>query len=300
MRLKLEGLSGVLKASTAKPQVPTLPPARTPRSKNGKQVAELNSKAVLRFIGHFGHLRVAEIARAVWPHRAYGEQMALRTLRRLEKESLVVPRRNAVGGMSYVLTRRGAAWLDLRGIEARHGLDLSSVAGGTFMHRTISTRFLIERQIIGHQVAGEYAVQQGRLPFSLDALTRRTQKLPDGLTWTKSMAGESKVWLVETEHAPKPMEEIIRILKPAEFVGTWIDPSRKAKLVGLVVLFDSALNHCHRILRAADRLWGHQPSSSREVLESSVRLVFVELGAPLVWRRYSELNLAEFRRQKQR
>ncbi len=134
-----------------------------------------------RPVAHFGHARVVELARAGWPTARYGEQVCRRTVQRLLRQGLLRERRNPLGSKSLCLSRPGAAWLELRGIKAQQTLELSSVAGPTFFHRTMGTRYLIERQVAGCQVAGEYLILRRQLPFSIDELTKVLQRLPDGL-----------------------------------------------------------------------------------------------------------------------
>ncbi len=55
--------------------------------------------------------------------------MAQRTVRALVEAGELMPRRNCHGGLSYVLTRVGAAALEERGIAARHGLARTAASG---------------------------------------------------------------------------------------------------------------------------------------------------------------------------
>lgn len=144
MKLHSDSLLGLL----TRPAVPTTTalPRPVPR-RSGRETARLNEFNVMKAVAQFGHLRVIELARAVWPQARYGEQLARRTVARLVAQGLLLERRNALGSRSLCLTRGGAAWLDARGVEAQHTLDLSSVAGSTFFHRTLATRYLIERQV---------------------------------------------------------------------------------------------------------------------------------------------------------
>jgi hypothetical protein len=291
MRIELNALAGMLKPGTEQPQVAL----RRSALKNGREIAERNEFKTLLAVNSFGHLRIAEIARFVWPQSKYSEQMARRTVKRLESEGLLVARRNAVGGQSYVLSRRGAGWLELRGHEARHGLDLSSIGGGTFLHRTISTRYLIEQWVAGYQVAGEYASQQNRLPFSLTHYMRKHRKLPDGLVWRETRSGAILLEIIETENAAKPTEEICRVLQAAELVGRILDPGKNVQLIGLTIVFDAMLNHAERVRRASDILWSGLEPARRAQLESVIRLVFVELKPPLVWASFRHESLREYK-----
>lgn len=237
----------------------------------------------MKAVAQFGHLRITELARAVWPTAAYGEQVARRTSARLVEQGLLLPRRNALGSKSLCLTRVGAAWLDARGVEAQHTLDLSSVAGSTFFHRTLATRYLVERQIQGFQVAGEYQLLRRKTPFPMDGLVRTLRKLPDGCVWKRGPDGLVAVELIEQEAAAKSRPELEKCLKAAEFAGQVLDRAGVYRLAGLVFVFDRDLNHARRILLAATSLWGSRPQPERVTLERRVKLVAVELRDPLVW-----------------
>lgn len=157
-------------------------------SRSGREVARLNELNCVIAVSKWGHLRIQELACAVWPKARFAEQLAARTVRRLTNRGLLLERRNALGGRSLCLTRAGVTWLEARGIEAQHTLDLTSVSGPTFFHRTFATRYLIERQNAGQQVAGEYLILRRKLPFKIEALSRALRKLPDGFTWSRMPA----------------------------------------------------------------------------------------------------------------
>lgn len=252
----------------------------------------------MKAVAQFGHLRVSELARAVWPHARYGEQMARRTVARLVARGLLLERRNALGSKSLCVTRRGAAWLDARGVEAQHTLDLSSVAGSTFFHRTLATRYLIERQVEGFQVAGEYQLLRRKVPFTIDGLVKALSKLPDGMVWQRKAEGAVAVELVEQEAAAKARQELEKCLKAAEYVGQSLDTEGRYRIGGLVFVFDRELNHARRILLAADSLWGNRTHVERALLEKRVKLVAVELRDPLVWVSSSLVTLHDLRQRR--
>lgn len=260
-----------------------LPVARVRELRCGREVARANELKCVRAVSHYGHLRVAELARCVWPMARFGEQVARRTVRRLVQEGLLLERRNALGSKSLCLTRTGASWLDLRGVTAHHTLDLSSVSGPTFFHRTMATRYLIERQVAGCQVAGEYLILRRQLPFSIDGLAKALRKLPDGLVWQRRTDGSLAVDLVEQEAAPKARAEIEKCLRAAEYVGSPLSSDGVFKVGGLVFVYDRTLNHGRRLLLAANSLWGGRPEAERMTLERRVKLVSVELREPLLW-----------------
>lgn len=294
MKLPSVELQGLLN----KPANPRTPPKpRLAPKRSGREVARLNELRVMKAIAQFGHLRVVELARAVWPQARYGEQLARRTVERLVAQGLLLGRRNALGSRSLCLTRGGAAWLEVRGVEAQHTLDLSSVAGSTFFHRTLATRYLIERQTEGARVAGEYQLLRRKAPFPVEPLFKALRKLPDGLVW-QSKAGHQSVELVEQEAAAKARAELEKCLRAAEFVGRPLDAEGHYRVGGLVFVYDRELDHAKRILSAAASLWGNRPHAERATLEKRVRLVAVQLRDPLVWVGSSTGTLHDLRQRR--
>lgn len=251
----------------------------------------------MKAVAQFGHLRISELARAVWPQARYGEQVARRTVARLIARGLLLERRNALGSKSLCVTRGGAAWLDARGVEAQHTLDLSSVAGSTFFHRTLATRYLIERLVDGFQVAGEYQLLRRKTPFPIDALVKALRKLPDGMVWQRRADGTASIELVEQEAAAKARQELEKCLRAAEFVGQSLDAEGRVRIAGLVFVFDRELNHARRIALAAATLWGNRSHAERVALEKRVKLVAVELRDPLLWVSASTVTLHEWRQR---
>ena len=295
-QLPTEYLHGLLsKLAPANPS-PSHRVRATPR-RSGRETARLNEHKVLRAVAQFGHLRISELARAVWPQARYAEQLARRTAARLVATGMLLERRNALGSRSLCLTRGGAAWLELRGVEAQHTLDLSSVAGSTFFHRTLATRYLIERQVEGAQVVGEYQLLRRKAPFDVDAVMRATRKLPDGMVWQRRASGPMDVELVEQEAAAKARQELEKCLRMAELVGRPLDARGLYRVGGLVFVYDRELNHARRILLAAASLWGDRPHAERVMLERRVKLVAVELRDPLVWVGSSTVTLHDLRQR---
>ena len=294
MKIDRSDLAGVLAASTATPQW-----QRNQGSShlklNGREVARDNDLCVMKMVMFYGHIRFIELGRAVWPKAAFAEQMGRRTAKRLVTQGLLLERRNALGSTSLCVTRAGAAWLEARGIDAHHTLDLSSVSGPTFFHRTLATRFLIERQIDGDNVAGEYQIYRGQLPFSIAVLVRVMRKMPDGLVWRRRHDGKIHVYWVEQESSIKARPDIERCLQAARHVGTTLTPDGMVVLAGLLFVFDCSMSHAKRIRLAASTLWGSLPVSERVALEQKVKLVSVEILPPLVWVSHRETTLADYR-----
>jgi len=296
MRINTDLASGLLTQAVT--------PSNTKHSRNGgasgRDTARANEIRVGAAVAKYGHLRVAEIARVVWPGANYPEHMAQRTCRRLVIAGYLMARRNALGGTSYVLTRAGAGWLALHRIDARHTLELSSVGGATFIHRTLATRFLIERAIQGARVAGEYEMAKRSPPFSIEWLVKALKKLPDGIVWRQDSAGRIGFEWVEVENAAKPKTELLRLLRVAMYAGQTIDGERNARLTRLIIVFDAALNHASQLMRAADELWGDFSPERRAQYENSVHLVSVNLRAPLVWVSHASITLHEYRQRRRK
>lgn len=295
MKLSAHQLGLLTPAGAAASPITKTP--RTARKQCGREVARKNELATLKTIAQFGHARISEISRSGWPRARYGEQVARRTVARLVSQGLLLGRRNALGSTSYCLTRGGAAWLDARGVEAQHTLDLSSVAGSTFFHRTLATRYLIERQVEGYQVAGEYLLLRRKMPFPIDGLVKALRKMPDGMVWQRKPDGSVAVELVEQEATAKARTELEKCLKAAEFVGHALDRDGAYRVSGLVFVFDRELNHARRIALAANSLWGGRTLAERATLERRVKLVAVELRDPLVWVTSSVTTLHDFRQR---
>ncbi len=294
MKLPTSDLSGLLSKPTTPKQAPKQ--RQTPK-KSGREIARANELKAMKAVAAFGHLRITELARAVWPLARYAEQLARRTAARLLAAGLLLERRNALGSRSLCLTRGGAGWLELRGVDAQHTLDLSSVAGSTFFHRTLVTRYLIERQVEGFHVAGEYQLLRRKTPFPIDALVKALRKLPDGMVWQRRADGTASIELVEQEAAAKARQELEKCLRAAEYVGQALDAEGRYRIGGLVFVFDRELNHARRIALAAASLWGNRSQAERVALEKRVKLVAVELRDPLVWVSSSTVTLHEWRQR---
>ncbi len=121
--------------------------------------------------------------------------------------------------LSYVLSRIGAATLEVRGFEAHHGLDLASVSGPTFTHNALTARWCLHKRREGFQTYTEYALQHGQAPVNAQQLLKSYGKMPDAVI----VRGE-RLWLVETESAPKSKHELMRIAALAEHVGRKVHP----------------------------------------------------------------------------
>lgn len=280
MRVTSDVLGGLLR-----------PPAPPPKQPTSRERAAMNRLRVLQAVAEHGHLRCSDLAAACWPGAKYGEQMSQRCVRALVEAGELMPRRNCHGGLSYVLTRPGAAALEVRGIEARHGLDLASVSGPTFTHNALTARWCLHKRGEGFDTFTEYALMNanttGRAPVSAQQLLKRYGKLPDAM-----LVRGDRLWLVETESAPKSTQELMRIAALAEHTGRKVHPELPYVLAGLFVVFDGSQNHGACIARAARERWQRYNNADQATLAGRVTLARVSLGLPLVWRGCSEERLS--------
>lgn len=268
MRLSPDLLSGLLRKPAPPPKLPT-----------SRERAAMNRLRVLRAVADHGHLRCADLAAACWPGARFGEQMAQRTVRVLVASGDLKARANCHGGLSYVLTRLGAAALEVRGIGAHHGLDLASVRGPTFTHHALTSRWCLHMQSQGFQAFHEYAVASGRAPVTTEQLLRRYGKVCDAV-----LVRGDQFWLAETEAAPKSTQELMRIAGLAEHVGRRVHPDLPFVLAGVHIVFNAEQNHAARIAKAARERWQRYTAAQKQTLAARITLSRVSLGLPLVWR----------------
>ena len=274
MKISSDILGGLLRPPAPKP--------KQPKQATSREIAAANRLRVLAAVGEHGPLRCADLGAACWPGAKFGEQMAQRTVRGLVETGELKARANALGGTSFVLTRPGAAALELRGIDARHGLDLA-VSGPTFRHTALTSRWCIDKQGQGFQTFTEYALIQGHAPVSRELLLKRYGKHCDGV-----LIKGDKLYLVETESAPKATAELVRICAMVEHIGRRVHPNLPFVLGGLFVVFDGEQNHASRIARAARERWGRYSLADQAKLAACTVLARVRLGLPLIWRGCTE------------
>lgn len=240
--------------------------------------AAVNQLRVLQAVAAYGHLRSADIAAACWPAIKSAMPMAQRTVRTLVALGQLMGRSNALGGTSYVLTRRGASRLELHGTSARHGLDLA-VSGATYRHATLTSRWCIHKRCECYQAFNEYALVNGYAPVSRAQLLQRFKKMPDAI-----LVRGDKLWLCETESAVKALPELLRIVALAEHVGRKVHPELPYILAGVVIVFDAQQNHARRIAKAAHERWWRYSATEQATLYARITLSRVSLSLPLVWR----------------
>lgn len=248
-------------------------PAAKPAGPSARELAEQNRLRVLRAVSEHGHLRTTDIAAACWPDARYALQMSQRTTKVLCTTGLLLARRNAHGGTSYVLTRPGARTLEARGIAARHGLDLASVSGSTFAHHALTSRWCIEKHQQGFEVHTEYAIRSGHAPISALQLIARFGKMPDAV-----LIRGTRLWLVETESAPKASEDLMRIVGLVEKADQRVHAELTYTMAGLYIVFDADLNHSHRLARAGRQRWWGRSAGEKAALASRITLAHVHRG----------------------
>jgi hypothetical protein len=264
-------------------------------SPDKRLVAQRNELSILQIVRDYGHLRRSEIARAVWPHSTQGvaEKMAYRTVSRLIESGNLRDRPNSLGGRSVVLTSRGASVLRSVGVQAHDGHELSSVAGPQFYHRTIGTRYLIERSTQGHASYGEYALSKCWAPVGVPEFRARYGKLPDGIVVVPGAERgydgnvQAADW-IEVESSYKPEQELFRIFEVAWKAGTCLGRSESLILDRVVFVYDESQRHENQIVASLKRYMRTHPAN--ETLLSSIVFVRCKLSLPLVWLGHSELD----------
>jgi hypothetical protein len=280
MRLSSEEMGALLRRPAPRP---------SPRER-----AAISKLLVLSTLAAYGHLRPIEVA-TCWSGSRWGLQMAQRCLRRLVETGEAKSRANSVGSTSYVLTHLGARTLDLHGLKGKHGLDIRSVSGGTFIHHSITSRYVIEKKLQGHEAFIEFGIAAGVAPVSTSMLRDRFQKMCDGILIQRHsdpsphrvQVMQNQLTLIEVEAARKPIDELMRILSLTSMVGARVQPDLPYLLSGIVFVYAEP-THADRIKRAALSLWSQQSAARRAELAGRVTMVKVNIGLPLVWRGFSE------------
>jgi hypothetical protein len=269
--------------------------ADTTRRPDGRIIAAKNERGVLELIRKYGHIRCAEIARSEWSEstQVVAEKMASRTSRRLVAMKQVMVRRNALGGRSYVLARAGVRRLRAWGLDAEPGYDISSVSGPQCYHRTLATRYLVERSVAGHQSFGEYALAKGWAPINHSDLRRAFGKIPDGIVIVPGSErgyrdNRFAVDWIEVESSTKPTKELHRIFSVAQKPARWLDENQTMMLDRVVFVYCIEQGHEGRILRALQR-YTSAHGATPELLR---RIAFArcDIEPPFVWRHCDEIE----------
>jgi hypothetical protein len=262
-----------------------------PRRQSSCEIRRQADLAALRLVARFGHATVADLS-ALHPGK-YAVQSAQRVVRRLVGHSppLLARRTNALGFGSLVCTRPGAAFLELHGTMARHGMNLNSIAGPTFRHHAITSRFCQTQEMLGITAWTEHAIGLGMSDLSHREVLELCGKLPDALLCTPTMGSENapgrSVEAVEVELARKGTPCLIRCLRQAERASAGATV-RGHTLQGVVFVFDREQNHASRIARVAQALW---TPPQRVQFARHVRLVSVAIKPPLAFGKWEEHQL---------
>ena len=266
--------------------------------KNGRALAFENEFAFLNLVHRYGHVRHADIARFIWPRssRANAKTMAGRTGSRLLRNNEITRVFNPLGGFSYLLTPSGArkigAALDLDDVKS--GAELKSVFGSRFFHRSIGTRYLIEKEIEGFTAYGEYALFRGHDGLSREMFVEKFRRVPDGLVLANGDARgyDEDITLVdwiEVENYYKPPQELNKILEIAMKSGTWLDTDRKLMLHRVVFVYLSISAHQRSIISGVERFIRAHGVKDQFLLDSIV-LADCEVRPPLSWMGCMEMS----------
>jgi hypothetical protein len=287
MRLSSDEVAGFLR--------PTVAPAKRaePLDRAGPLERALRARlSVLMALAQFSHLRPVEVSAACWPVARSGLQLAQRCLKRLAEAGEVRGVPNSVGTTSFVLTHTGTRTLRLHGLCGKHGLNIRSFAGGSFLHHAINSRYAIEQRNLGHECHTEYGIAAGFAPFSTVTLRSRFKKSCDGLLIrnapSRPQGADKLTFVVEVEAARKPALEIMRILSIADLVGQRIDPGQPYVIEGVVFAFNEAQGHEAYIRKIARSFWHQRPSAERAMLARSITFAKMRYDLPLSFQALTE------------
>lgn len=265
--------------------------------------AHRNELAVLTLLHRYGHVRQTDIGRAVWPKSAIttAKSMTARTLARLMKSKQVFRMGNPLGGYSYLLTWIGANRVGLSlEDDVRSGRGITSVTGPHFIHRTLGTRYLIEKEADGLTAYGEYAIYRGLAGLNRDTFTKPFKKIPDGLVLVNGTVrgldpGITAVDWVEVESYYKPPVERRKIIALCEKFGTWIDRDRKLLLDRIVFVYSSMNAHEPSLLSGIDSYVREHKITNPQIL-SKIVLARCDIRPPFIWVGYTEVSWLQMQR----
>jgi hypothetical protein len=166
------------------------------------------------------------------------------------------------------------------GTKSRHGLDLRGVRGPTFTHHSLTNTFVCKKRGAGFDGWSEYGVVNGRAPFSAqDLLTLCRGKLCDAV-----ICRGTQLWLCETESARKAVDELGRVVGLCELVGKRVRPDLPFVVAGVIIVYDSSVDHGKRIARAALARWSSMSDAERNKLAARITLCKAKIDLPQVWR----------------
>jgi hypothetical protein len=238
-----------------------------------------NRLRVLRAVADFGHLTCAQVSFCCYPQARYPLQLAQRSIARCVREGLLILRTNCHGGRSFVISRRGAALLEVHGTKRRHGLDLRGVKGPTFTHHSLTNAFVCKKRGDGFAGWSEYGIVNGHAPFSAhDLMTLCRGKLCDAV-----ICKGTQLWLCETESARKAHDEVLRVVGLSELVGKQVRPDLPFVVAGVIIVFDSSFDHAKPLAKAARARWSGMSELDKVRLASCIILCRVKIALPQVW-----------------
>lgn len=267
--------------------------------KNGRALAFDNEFAFLDLVRRYGHVRHSDVARSLWPRssKVVASTMAGRTSARLLRNNDITRVHNPLGGFSYLLTPIGARKLGAAldpddKDDVRSGTGIRSVFGPQFFHRTVGTRYLIEKEIEGFTAYGEYAIFRGHGGISREMFVEKFRKVPDGLVLAKGATRgyDPEITLVdwiEVENYYKPPQEREKILDIAMKSGTWLDAERKLMLHRIVFVYLTINAHQRSITGGIEKFIRTHGIKDQFFFDSIV-LAECDVLPPFSWRGYTE------------
>jgi len=273
--------------------------------KNTLTSAHRNEMAVLILVHRYGHVRKQDIARAIWPRSSEKSAlvMAHRTIDRLLKKKNLIKIPNTIGGTSYTLRAQGANRLEGAGVlGVKSGRGISSISGPQFFHRTLGTRYLIEKGIDDLEAYGEYAIYRGLFGIDRNLFVKKFKKVPDGLLLVpgaqRGMDPEfiAADW-VEVESFYKPPREIRKILDLSMKTGEWLDQSKKIMLDRAIFVQSTLNSHEESLHNSIESYINEHKISNPELLEKIV-IAKCNVELPFVWKGMSERTWLSISQEK--
>jgi hypothetical protein len=249
-------------------------------------IARENSSRVLTALADWGALKTESVSALCFPATRYsqGLQLAQRKLKALAAAKMVVPRVDAHGSRSWVLTAAGGAM-----VGSRHGYDLNP-AGAKFSHTHLGARYLIFKQVNeGYTCYSEHAFTHNRCPFRSPDLIAALGKIPDGVLLTGGQRAP-QFYALETEVALKSEALISRQIGALANLGKRLCPGLPHVFAGLIVLFPAEMEwHAARLASAARRRWSQYPKPQE--LADRVVIARAEIGAGWAFKGVKETKL---------
>ncbi|MFC4621221.1 hypothetical protein ACFO3A_03210 [Comamonas nitrativorans] len=190
---------------SAIPSMSTTPLKRMPALEPGEHAAD-----ALRLIANFGWLRAQEIGRYMHPNNEHARKYAEKYMRKLQALRYVIARQlpGRHAGAAFVLSQRGAAWLNERGHApaARAGTGYGEVRHGKWQPPAswkhdlwaVGVLFLLRAQH-GFEALAESQLRQ---------LEPAADKHPDGLL----VGASGCIWL-EVENSRKTGKNRLHMLQ---------------------------------------------------------------------------------------